>query len=63
MKRYVGIGVAQEECALCIVDGASDQLHLILAARERLIPIGMDIEGQVRWLLKTYGIRFGVGVR
>ena len=38
---------------------ASDQLRLILSARERLIRIRMDIEGQVRGLLKAYGIRLG----
>jgi transposase len=38
---------------------ASDQLRLILSARERLIRIRMDIEGQVRCLLKAYGIRLG----
>lgn len=38
---------------------ASDQLRLILSARERLILIRMDIEGQVRGLLKAYGIRLG----
>ena len=37
----------------------SDQLRLILSARERLIRIRMDIEGQVRGLLKAYGIRLG----
>jgi transposase len=100
MKRYVGIEVAQEQCALCIdargahkvlsarmnksdksdavglaqlartrwygavniKSEASDQLRLllaarVLAARERLIRIRMDIEGQVRGLLQAYGIR------
>ena len=38
---------------------ASDQLRLMLSARERLIRIRMDIEGQVRGLLKAYGIRLG----
>lgn len=38
---------------------ASDQLRLMLSARERLIRIRMDIEGQVRGILKTYGIRLG----
>lgn len=38
---------------------ASDQLRLLLAARERLIRIRMDIEGQARGLLKAYGIRLG----
>ena len=38
---------------------ASDQLRLILSARERLIRIRMDIEGQVRGLLKAYGLRLG----
>ena len=37
----------------------SDQLRLLLSARERLIRIRMDIEGQVRGILKTFGIRLG----
>jgi len=38
---------------------ASDQLRLVLSTRDRLIRIRMDIEGQVRGLLKAYGIRLG----
>ncbi len=38
---------------------ASDQLRLLLSTRERLIRIRMDIECQVRGILKTYGIRLG----
>jgi transposase len=33
---------------------ASDQLRLILSARERLIRTRMDIEGQVRGFMKAY---------
>ena len=114
-ERYVGIDVAQEQCALCIVDDAGTILfegscatdpdkivhtiaaevgevekivhelgplsiwltrelikrsapvvcidalaaHKVLSARERLIRIRMDIEGQVRGLLKAYGIGLG----
>jgi transposase len=45
--------------AVHIKSEASDQLRLMLSARERLIRIRMDIEGQVRGLLKAYGIRLG----
>ncbi|MCK0104095.1 transposase [Pseudohalocynthiibacter aestuariivivens] len=45
--------------AVHVKSEASDQLRLILSARERLIRIRMDIEGQVRGLLKAYGIRLG----
>ena len=38
---------------------ASDQLRLLLSARDRLIRIRMDNEGQARALLKAYGIRLG----
>lgn len=37
----------------------SDRLRLLLSARERLIRIRMDIEGQARGILKTFGIRLG----
>ncbi len=37
----------------------SDRLRLLLSARERLIRIRMDIEGQARSILKTFGIRLG----
>jgi len=37
----------------------SDQLRLLLSARERLIRIRMDIESQARGILKTFGIRLG----
>jgi transposase len=45
--------------AVHVKSEASDQLRLMLSARERLISIRMDIEGQVRGLLKAYGIRLG----
>lgn len=45
--------------AVHIKSEASDQLRLLLVVRERLIRIRMDIEGQVRGLLKAYGIRLG----
>ncbi|CUK01918.1 Transposase IS116/IS110/IS902 family protein [Ruegeria denitrificans] len=38
----------------------SDRLRLLLSARERLVRIRMDIEGQARGILKTFGIRLGV---
>jgi transposase len=38
---------------------ASDQLRLLLGARERMISIRQDIEAQARGVLKTYGIRLG----
>ncbi len=38
---------------------ASDQLRLLLGARERMIAIRQDIEAQARGVLKTYGIRLG----
>lgn len=38
---------------------ASDRLRLLLGARERMIRIRQDIEGQARGILKTYGIRLG----
>jgi transposase len=38
---------------------ASDRLRLLLGARERMIRIRRDIEGQARGVLKTYGIRLG----
>lgn len=37
----------------------SDRLRLLLSARERLIRIRMDIDGQARGSLKTFGIRLG----
>ncbi len=37
----------------------SDRLRLLLSARDRLIRIRMDIEGQCRGILKTFGIRLG----
>lgn len=37
----------------------SDRLRLLLSAHERLIRIRMDIEGQARCILKTFGIRVG----
>jgi transposase len=37
----------------------SDRLRLLLSARERLIRIRMDIEGQARGILKTFGIQLG----
>ncbi|WP_171182199.1 IS110 family transposase [Ruegeria sp. HKCCD8929] len=37
----------------------SDRLRLLLSARDRLIRIRMDIEGQTRGILKTFGIRLG----
>jgi transposase len=45
--------------AVHIKSEASDQLRLLLAARERLIRIRMDIEGQMRGFLKANGIRLG----
>lgn len=42
-----------------IKSAQSDRLRLLLSARERLIRIRMDIEGQVRGILKTFGIRLG----
>lgn len=45
--------------AVHVKSEASDQLRLVLSVRERLIRIRMDIEGQVRGILKTYGIRLG----
>jgi len=38
----------------------SDRLRLLLAARERLVRIRIDIEGQARGILKTFGIRLGI---
>ena len=38
---------------------SSDRLRLLLGARERMIRIRRDIEGQARGVLKTYGIRLG----
>lgn len=38
---------------------ASDRLRLLLGARDRMISIRQDIEGQARGVLKTYGIRLG----
>jgi len=38
---------------------ASDRLRLLLGARERMIRVRRDIEGQARGVLKTYGIRLG----
>lgn len=37
----------------------SDRLRLLLSARERLVRIRMDIEGQARGIQKTFGIRLG----
>jgi transposase len=37
----------------------SDQLRLLLGARDRMIRIRQDIEAQARGVLKTYGIRLG----
>ena len=45
--------------AVHVKSEASDQLRLMLSARERLIRIRMDIEGQTRGLLKAYGVRLG----
>ncbi len=38
---------------------SSDRLRLLLGARERMIRVRKDIEGQARGVLKTYGIRLG----
>ena len=45
--------------AVHIKSEASDQLRLLLGARERMIGIRQDIEAQARGVLKTYGIRLG----
>ncbi len=45
--------------AIHIKSEASDRLRLLLGARERMIRIRKDIEGQARGVLKTYGIRLG----
>lgn len=37
----------------------SDQLHLLLNARERLVRLRKDLEAHVRGALKAYGIRMG----
>ncbi|MDJ0826175.1 MAG: IS110 family transposase [Rhodobacter sp.] len=42
-----------------IKSAESDRLRLLLSARERLIRIRMDIEGQARGILKTFGRRLG----
>jgi transposase len=36
---------------------ASDQLHILMNARERLLRLRKDLEGHIRGALKTYGIR------
>jgi transposase len=45
--------------AVHIKSAASDRLRLLLGARDRMIRIRQDIEGQARGVLKTYGIRLG----
>jgi transposase len=45
--------------AVHIKSEASDRLRLLLGARDRMISIRQDIEGQARGVLKTYGIRLG----
>ena len=45
--------------AVHIKSEASDRLRLLLSARDRMIGIRQDIEGQARGVLKTYGIRLG----
>jgi len=43
--------------AVHIKDESSDQLRILIGARERLLRIRKDIEGHIRGVLKTYGIR------
>ena len=38
---------------------SSDRLRALLAARDRLIRIRKDLEGQTRGMLKTFGVRLG----
>jgi transposase len=38
----------------------SDRLRALIAARDRLIRIRKDLEGQARGMLKTFGVRLGL---